>query len=254
MRIIISVWTLTALLMCVTIGVSAEETLVAYYSFDGDSDDSSGNENHGVIKGASKWDKGQFGDAIHLNVGSHVEMAISDTLHGDLFKTDPFTISVWINPTFEGGEWQQIWRSLPGSPAGHNTLFVNSAQGLLSWRGVVAGWTVLCQTDGGDIKKDEWSHAVVQSDGKKFRIYVNGKLAKETDFQETGGANETYRLGGEGGEGYGGAIDDAAIFSRALSENEINALGDGFDALLSVEAKDKLATKWGKIKRSGSIN
>lgn len=124
----------------------------------------------------------------------------------------------------------------------------------MSWRGHVAGWTVLCQTDGGVIKKDEWSHAVVQSDGKKFRIYVNGKLAKETDFQETTGANETYRLGGEGGEGYGGAIDDAAVFSRDLSEDEITALGDGFDAFLSVEAKDKLATRWGKIKGSGSIN
>lgn len=235
-------------LTCLIIGVSAEEALVAYYSLDGDAEDSSGNENHGEIVGGSNWDKGEFGDAIHLEVGAHIKMTVSETLHGDLFKSDPFTISVWINPTFEGGEWQQIWRSLPGAPAGHNTLFVNSVQGLLSWRGVVGGWSVLCQTDGGDIKKDEWSHAVVQSDGKKFRIYVNGKLAKETDFQETGGANDTYLIGGAGGEGFGGAIDDAAVFSRALSEDEINALGDGFDALLAVEAKDKLATTWAQIK------
>lgn len=251
MRLMLSVLTLSTLLMSLTIGISAEESLVAYYSLDGDADDSSGNENHGVIKGDSKWDKGKFGDAIHLNVGAHVEMAVTDTLHGDLFKTDPFTISVWINPTFEGGTWQQIWRSLPGPPVGHNTLFVNKDQGLLSWRGHVAGWSVLCETDGGLIKKDEWSHAVVQSDGKNYRIYVNGKMVKETDFQETSGGNQIYRLGGEGGEGYGGAIDEAAVFSRALDENEIKALGDGLDAFLSVDAKDKLATRWGKIKRSG---
>lgn len=237
----------SVLLMCLISGVTAEDALVAYYSFDGDAEDSSGNENHGEIIGGSNWDKGEFGDAIHLDVGAHVEMMVTESLHGDLFKTDPFTLSVWINPTFEGGEWQQIWRSLP-TAAGHNTLFVNTVQGLLSWRGQVAGWTVLCQTDAGQIKKDEWSHAVVQSDGKNYRIYINGELAKETDFQETIGANETYRLGGEGGEGYGGAIDDAAVFSRHLSENEIAALGDGLDAFLSVEPNDKLTTRWGKIK------
>lgn len=250
MKVLIYITTLAFLLGCVTIVVTAEEALVAYYSFDGDTDDTSGNDNNGVIKGDSKFDTGKFGDAIHLNVGAHVEMQVSETLHGDIFKSDPFTISAWINPTFEGGAWQQIWRSLP-TASGHNTFFVNKDQGLLSWRGQVGGWTVLCQTDGGLIKKDEWSHVVVQSDGKNFRIYVNGKMAKETEFQETRGANAIYRLGGEGGEGYGGAIDDAAVFSRALDEDEINSLGNGVEEYLSVEPIDKLTTKWGYIKNAG---
>ena len=92
---------------------------------------------------------------------------------------------------------------------------------------------------------------VVQSDGKNYRIYVNGEMAKETDFQETRGANTIYRFGGEGGEGFGGTIDDAAVFSRALDENEIKSLGIGFDVFLPVEPTDKLTTKWGHIKRSG---
>lgn len=251
MKTLIFILTFTFLLVWANLGITAEDaSLVAYYSFEGNAEDSSGNENHGVIKGESQWDKGKFGDAIHLNVGAHVEMQASDTLHGDLFKTDPFTISVWINPTFEGGTWQQIWRSLPGA-SGHNTLFVNKDEGLLSWRGQVGGWTILCQTDGGVIKKDAWAHVVVQSDGKNFRIYVDGEMAKETDFQETRGANTIYRLGGEGGEGYGGAIDDASIFSRALDEDEIAALGNGFDEFLSVEPQDKLTTRWAFIKDFG---
>ena len=253
MKQLLFVLTCSVFLMCLIIGVSAEEALVAYYSFDGDADDSSGNENHGEIKGGSNFDKGEFGDAIYLDVGAHVEMTVTESLHGDFFKSDPYTISVWINPTFEGGVWQQIWRSLPGPPAGHNTLFVNKDQGLLSWRGHVGGWTVLCETDGGVIKQGEWSHAVVQSDGKNFRIYVNGEMVKETAFQETTGANTIYRLGGEGGEGYGGALDDAAVFSQDLSEAEISALGDGLDAFLSVEAKGKLTTTWGQIKGSWSV-
>ncbi len=133
MKILIFVTSLTLLLVCINLGTTAEDpSLVAYYSFDGNSDDTSGNENNGVIKGGSQWDKGKFGDAIHLDVGAHVEMQASDTLHGDIFKSDPFTISVWINPTFEGNAWQQIWRSLPGE-SGHNTFFVNKDDGLLSW-------------------------------------------------------------------------------------------------------------------------
>ncbi len=126
---------------------------------------------------------------------------------------------------------------------------MNKNDGKLSWRGQVAGWTVLCETGAGVVEMDEWLHVAVLSDGKKFKIYANGENVAETDFQETRGANETYRLGGEGGEGYGGAIDDAAIFSRALDEDEINALGNGF-GFIPVQPEGKLATRWAHIKHS----
>lgn len=248
MRTIAITLSIFCVFLFVSIGNAADdETLVAYYSFDGDAEDGSGNGNNGEIKNGSKFDKGKFGDAIYLDVGAHVEMAVSETLHGDLFKSDPFTISVWINPTFEGGAWQQIWRSLPGA-SGHNTLFVNKDQGLLSWRGQVGGWTVLCQTDGGIVKKDVWTHVAVQSDGKNFRIYANGEMVQESEFQETRGENQIYRLGGEGGEGYGGALDDAAIFSRALDEDEIKAIMNGYEEFAPVESKEKLTTIWARIK------
>lgn len=129
MKLTILICTLSSILLCVGLGIAAEdETLVAFYSFDGNSEDSSGNGNNGEIINGSNFDEGKFGEAIHLDVGAHVEMVASDTLHGDLFKSDPFTISVWINPTFEGNTWQQIWRSLP-SASGHNTLFVNKDAG-----------------------------------------------------------------------------------------------------------------------------
>ena len=52
-------------------------------------------------------------------------------------------------------------------------------------------------------------------------------------------------------KGYGGAIDDVAIFSRALDENEINSLGNGLDVFLPVKPQDKLTTTWAHIKHSG---
>ena len=77
MKVLIFVMSFTFLLVWVNLGITAEDaSLVAYYSFDGNPEDSSGNGNNGEIKGGSKWDKGKFGDAIHLNVGAHVEMLV----------------------------------------------------------------------------------------------------------------------------------------------------------------------------------
>jgi hypothetical protein len=230
-------------------GIAAEDpTLVAYYPFDGDPKDASGNGNDGKVTGGAKWDKGKFGKAVHLDPAAFVEMQASKSLHGDLFKKDPFTISAWIQPTFKGTTWEHIWRSLP-SGAGHNTFFVNKDTGLLSWRGRVGGWMVLCESKPGVIKADEWAHVLVTGDGKKFKIYANGEKVAETDFKETDGSNVTYRLGGSGGETFAGGIDDAAVFSRALDEDEISLLQDGVEAFLPVQPQGKLATSWGHVKR-----
>jgi hypothetical protein len=241
---------LIVLLTVSTLGVARDDAdLVAYYPLDGNPKDASGNTNDGKVEGGSKWDKGKFGKAVHLDPGAYVEIKASKSLHGDIFKKDPFTISAWIQPTFKGSTWEHIWRSLPGG-AGHNTFFVNKDSGLLSWRGRVGGaWTVLCQTEGGVVKVDKWAHTLVLGDGKKFKIYVNGKKAVESDFKETGGANETFRLGGTGGETFAGAIDDVGVFSRALDEKEIILLQDGVEAFLAVEPQGKLTTTWGTLKR-----
>ena len=46
-----------------------------------------------------------------------------------------------------------------------------------------------------------------------------------------------------------GAVDEPAIFDRALSEAEINELMDnGMQAVLAVNTSNKLATTWGNIK------
>ena len=92
---------------------------------------------------------------------------------------------------------------------------------------------------------------LVLGDGEKFRIYANGEKVAETDFQETRGNNVTYRLGGSGGETFAGAMDDVAVFTRALDENEIDLILDGVETFLPVEPQGKLATHWGDIKRSG---
>ena len=128
MKVLTLILAFTFLLMSATLGITGEDPdLVAYYPFEGNAEDASGNGNDGEIDGGSKWVKGKFGDAIHLDAAAFVLLQVSDSLHGDIFKADPFTISAWIQPNFEGTEWEHIWRSLP-TASGHNTFFLNKTK------------------------------------------------------------------------------------------------------------------------------
>jgi len=202
--------------------------LVAYYPFDRNSEDASGNGNHGQIIGTTNYVEGKFGDAIALNNGVYVKMDASDSLHGDLFKTDPFTLTLWVYPKIETGSGI-VWRSLPGAPAGTNTLFIIEDAGIISWRGRIDGvwsWGDLCETEPGLFEADTWIHVAVTNDGDKFRIYLDGDKVAETDFQETDGRNTTYLIGSRftTGENFVGLIDDYAVFSKALNKDEINLI------------------------------
>ena len=207
--------------------VNAVPDLVAYYPFDRNSEDASGNGNHGEIIGTTNYVEGKFGDAIALNNGVYVEMDASDSLHGDLFKADPFTLALWVYPK-TGTNYGHVWRSLPRA-GGANTLFIIEDAGIVSWRGRIDGewsWGDLCETEPGLFEADTWLHVAVTNDSDKFRIYVDGEKVTETDFQETDGGNTTYLIGSRftTGENFVGLIDDYAVFSKALNKDEINLI------------------------------
>ena len=103
MKVFTLVLAVILLLIGTTLGIAGEDPdLVAYYPFEGNAEDASGNGNDGEIDGGSNWVKGKFGDAIELDAMAFVQLQVSDSLHGDIFKADPFTISAWIQPNFEG--------------------------------------------------------------------------------------------------------------------------------------------------------
>ena len=201
--------------------------LVAYYPFDRNSEDVSGNGNHGQIIGTTNYVEGKFGDAIALDNGVYVRMDASDSLHGDLFKADPFTLALWVYPKIETA-YGHVWRSLPRE-GGTNTLFIIEDTGTISWRGRIDGewsWGDLCETEPGLFEANTWVHVAVTNNGDKFRIYVNGEVVAETGFQETDGGNTTYLIGSRftTGENFVGLIDDYAVFSKALNKDEINLI------------------------------
>jgi len=71
--------------------------LVAYYPFDGNSNDSSGNENHGIENGDITYTSGKLGQAASFDgIDDHVSV-----LH-ELDSFSNFTIAAWVNLNSEG--------------------------------------------------------------------------------------------------------------------------------------------------------
>jgi hypothetical protein len=74
-------------------------------------------------------------------------------------------------------------------------------------------------------KANQWHHVAATYDGFKMRVYIDGVLAGELSFAGTITVNNNpLTLGGHPGfpnEYYGGAIDEARIWNRALTQCEI---------------------------------
>ena len=249
--------TLKLIILCTTIvllplAAQGLETPVVYYSFDnitGDTvPDLSGAGNDGTLEDGPEIVAGQFGRAVTF-ASSRISIPASDSLSGDLFSEGLFTVVVWINAPRTGNQWHQIFRANRAAQQSNDTLFINN-DGRLSWRGRVGGgWAGgMCETVAGAVDADTWTHAAVVSDANNFRIYVNGELAQESQFQQTDGENELYLLGGEvnrAGETYSGAVDDFAVFATPLEEAMIQTIIEqGVGAAAPVESTGKLATRW----------
>ena len=213
--------------------------------------DISGNERHGEITGAKRVD-GKFGKALEYD---GVDDNLIVTGYNGVGGTDPRTTVFWFKSDVVRDHSWVKWgvnspsqkyyiRAHPRGAECNLRVEVNSGNNF--------GTDNVC--DG------EWHHcAVVFPDGsdavKDHDLYVDGKLQEKegTEFAMDTSidsqavnigarlANHTFMLG---------TMDEVAIFNVDLSLKQIDAIRDhGLKSALGIDPKDKLATRWGMIKK-----
>ncbi len=194
------------------------EGLVAYYAFENDANDSSGNEIHGTLVGDAKFSEGPAGYGMALDLdgdGDYVDCGLNPLL--DI--TEQITFTYWIKAVALDKGWNTVlsrgddsWRS---SRAGEDN-FMEAAVGGTSGN-YLYGVTLV--DDG------QWHHVGAVYDGTTFSLYVDGKL---DSFEESTGlitvssyplyiGNNSQNTDRE----WTGLIDEVIIYNRALSDLEV---------------------------------
>ncbi|MBI4978933.1 MAG: LamG domain-containing protein [Spirochaetes bacterium] len=206
----------------------ADEGLVGYWSFDeGDGivvKDLSGNANYGLVNGNARWSEGVAGTALDCDgTSTSVDCGSGKSLTKERRQQ---TIEVWIKHRGTG-KYQEI-----------------AAQGWFHRLFLFPDGTIT-STEQRQDKKDMsireakstaseagvWYHIAVVHEGEggkdNAKIYVNGVRTAQATYGSALNMAQSgvLKIGvaQDGGGRFNGLIDELAIFSRALSESEIQA-------------------------------
>ena len=204
-------------------GNEPEGELVAYYPFNGNANDESGNDNDGTNNGAMLTTD-RFGNENSAMSFDGVDDFVETSDYTD--RWDNWSTSIWFRTNSENSFQIMLGRELQGiyndfeihyNPYGNNKLLV--------------------ETDGSqnnqfysisEISSNKWCSLIATYDGVSKKIYINGTLDNQ---QEDNDALIDLvaplligRHPGENGRYFDGKLDDIRIYNKALTEIEINDL------------------------------
>lgn len=228
--------------------VDLNSDLVAYYPFNGDANDESGNGNHGSSNGSINFGEGIIGPALLLGGVSNpgfISVANSPSLQ---FTSNTATICYWLRRTDPFGQtWSDCSQSIEygaehvvlakccdrygfSSRIGlsQDTLYKGDI-GIDAFSSTVAGTNFSTSIEMGN-----WLHVVTTMSSSGTKIFVNGQLASEdsTSVSFVRMNNRPMYIGIQGGAGsclpwwgqFEGFIDEVRLYNRILTSAEIESL------------------------------
>ena len=202
--------------------------LVAYYPFENNGQDESGNGRHGIIQGPASWAVGKKGRAIDLgglayvvtpnDLNAYAEVSVSFWF---LTRKHPEVIRYQIVSN-DGGSYGRVL-NLSGPPGGPSVLnritLFNSETWILDQYSPV-------------IELNTWYHVVAIWTAGYSRVYLNGQLVIDGPGSIAGRNDLTSYFIGKNtidpqpgvDSIMDGLFDDVRIYDRPLSLNEIRDL------------------------------
>jgi len=240
---------LTSLLLAGTaLGDMSREGLVAYYNFENNLNDLSGEGNNGQSL-SPEYTEGIFGQA-HLSTSPNSDVVIKDSKS---LRVQNMTLLLWIKPDFSdvGDNTNVILsKELNGAAGGYLIDYQHFKTGILDVTGI--NFKLM---EGGmsaqgyyntlapiTLEKGKWYFIAGTFDGTTRKLYINGKLWENKCHVDGPGGSEwddkcatnikifhdsTPLHIGNSADPYApknywrGAIDEVRIYNRALSAEEI---------------------------------
>lgn len=210
---------------------------VAYLSLDENrgAADVSGNGHVAKFIGAPKWTTGKIGAALQLDGQSCLEVA--DRANSGFDGVSALTIELWVKQETHrdnGLTTNAFW------PCSYNLETWSDAN---AWFGV--DQDALAIAAGGYPLK-EWCHLAAVFDGKA--LYLNGIKEAPAPTDKVPDGEKPLYIGtvDPTNDRFPGVLDAIALYNRVLSAAEIQ--NDRAGIVLPVEAKGRLALRWGSLK------
>ena len=225
--------------------------LVAYYPFNGNANDESGNDNHGIVNGAtlSEDRNGHDNSAYNFQVadwdagnngGDYIYIP-----HSSEFNFESFTLSAWVYRTSVGAsnspQHLTILRKFEegyNNPNGESWQF-DIAHGTNNGGSTLEG-TIIEQSPSPainfncataqTINENEWTNVIMTYANKTIKIFINGVESCSSTNNNitlntlgTSGISIGMSVQANGKWGpFDGSIDEVGIWNRALTIEEIN--------------------------------
>jgi len=208
--------------------------LAAFYALENDVLDGSGNGNDGTIAGAPIYVEGPagYGTAMEFHGllgvyggGDYIDCGNDASL--DI--AGPISLALWIRPGADDPEgqgtetaplakamtgvgWSWQVRYGWGSPQPYMAFTFNTSP---------RAWAYV----GKNLERDEWAHIACSHDGETLKCYLNGEQTDSTPMGQITSSEAPVLIGSDGwGCDWIGAIDEVAIYDRALSTGEVRYL------------------------------
>ncbi len=203
--------------------------IAAWLPGDGNANDISGNGNNGTLNGGVTFTTGKVAQAFQTNNINGASVQVSDS--PSLNFTTALTVEAWINPSMPntavsftpivdkgyGGSGSSPTYLLNYNP---NTGQVQFVIGTPSANGFAISPN--------PIPLNTFTHVAGTYDGATVRIYVNGVLAdsQATTISSLAPSNTPLAIGKSNNfiNTFFGIIDEVTLYSRALSQTEIQAI------------------------------
>lgn len=219
--------------------------------------DLSANGMVGQLMGNAKWVDGhsEGGKALHFTVAAdHALIEDNEAFHIE----DAITQAAWVKLDNLPGAHCVIFGTRSGG-GGRNIGFgygMNGSNAVKVWTNGANGGFRDINYNNPDIPVDEWVHIAythTTDNNGLVLIYVNGEMKHEQESNNPVAPAATasaVQIGTWSGERWPGAVDEVALWSRALSGDEIvEAMNSDSGTFLSVNPSGKAAAVWGTLKR-----
>ncbi|MFN4087365.1 MAG: LamG-like jellyroll fold domain-containing protein [Spirosomataceae bacterium] len=227
--------------------------LVAYYGFDGNSNDDSGNNNHLITTGTTSSVADRKNQALKAaGYGGNTSVGYQSASNSSSLQfTTGFSISLWYRlPTYAGmdgfrrqnANGYQIFVAKEGDRSGFyigvSNDVANNRQSINFTNNPSSGannFNITASPDGtAENNLNRWIHLVVTAGDGNVKIFMDGVLknaASVASFNFSGINSKDLYLGTMQALGtywypFGGALDEVRIYNRGITDAEVKSLYD----------------------------